>query len=94
MESKLQHAHGGVGWRMYGRDYGRRSPNHLLSKHKNLSHGFMASKITRLIMVAQLAFFAIAGIQIAVHGLECAKNEATTTMLLSMTPAELSQINI
>lgn len=94
MESKLQYAHGWLGRRMHGGSYGWRPDCYLLPEHKSISDGAMGSKMTKMVLIFQLAFFFFAGVQIVSHERECAKTEAMSAILVSMPLESLSEVRI
>lgn len=87
MESKLQHADGGLGRSVHGGSDCRRIHCKLLPKHKILSYRFMGSKMIKLIMLMELAFFFWAGTVMFSPQAECEK-------YVSMTLYELTNVKI
>lgn len=94
MESKLQYAHGWLGRYLHGRAYGGRSYYHLLSEHKIISDGVMGSKMIRLIMISEVVFFLLAGMQIVSHERQCARIDAVSEIFITMPLSSLSDVSI
>ena len=94
METKLQHADGGMGRRVHGCTHRRRDHCQLLRQDKTVSNGCMDRKMIKLIMAAQLAFFFLAGFQMVDNHLAAAKREGVVAVLVTMPMRNLSEISI
>lgn len=94
METKLQHADGGMGRRVHGCTYRRRDHCQLLRQDKTVSNGCMDRKMIRLVMAAQLAFFFLAGFQMVDTRIENAKKDGMIAVLVTMPIKNLSEVSI